>query len=102
MTAKSDKDSLLNAANVAATSSSSSAASAAAAAASVALLNKDVEYVKGDVLELKNDIKFIKDEFLTRREFMDAFIPVRNGFFGMIGLVATGFLGAVINFFIRK
>jgi len=61
-----------------------------------------IDYIKQDVVEVKEDIKYIKEEFLTRREFQEAFIPIRNGFFGMITLIVTGFLGAVISFFIKK
>lgn len=68
----------------------------------IAILQTQMLDVKSDVVDVKADVRYIKQEFLTRKEFLDAFLPVRNGFFGMITLVATGFLGAVINFFIRK
>ncbi|OGO14259.1 MAG: hypothetical protein A2Y53_03895 [Chloroflexi bacterium RBG_16_47_49] len=61
-----------------------------------------IEYIRTDVDEVKEDIKYIKENFLTRREFNESFSPIRNGFFGLIMLVVTGFLGAIINFFIRQ
>ena len=61
-----------------------------------------ISYIQNDVIEVKQDIKYIKEEFLTRREFQEAFTPIRNGFIGMIMLIITGFMGAVVNFFIRK
>jgi|WetSurMetagenome_2_1015567.scaffolds.fasta_scaffold54131_3 hypothetical protein len=61
-----------------------------------------IEYIQGDLIEVKQDIKYIKEEFLTRREFQEAFIPIRNGVVGVIMLIVTGFVGAIINFFIRK
>jgi hypothetical protein len=57
-----------------------------------------IEYIKNDIIEVKEDVKYIKENFLTK----EAFLPVKNGFFGMIALVLTGFIGAIVNFFIRK
>jgi len=65
-------------------------------------IDVQIDYIKSDIVEVKQDVKYIKEEFLTRREFQEAFIPIRNGFFGVITLIVTGFLGAVINFFIRR
>jgi hypothetical protein len=64
-----------------------------------------LEYVKTDVEEVKTDVKYVKENFITRREFEEfqqQFMLVRNGFFGMIMFIVTGFLGVVVNFFIRK
>ena len=65
----------------------------------------EIKYIQEDVKDIQGDVKYIKSEFMTRRDFetwtRESFVPMRNGFYAMIMLVVTGFLGAVINFFIR-
>jgi len=68
----------------------------------ISVIETKISYIQGDIVELKEDIKYIKEQFLTRREFLEAFTPIRNGFLGLIALVLTGFVGAVINFFVRN
>jgi hypothetical protein len=68
-------------------------------------LDIKLQYVKSDLEEVKTDVKYVKENFITRREFEEfqqQFLLVRNGFFGMIMFIVTGFLGVVVNFFIRK
>lgn len=82
----------------------------------------DLKYVKGDVEEVKQDVKEldkkvttayltiksfeeqfipVKDNFLSKDLFYAEFKPVRNIIYGMVGLILTIVVSAIIYIAMR-
>jgi hypothetical protein len=60
----------------------------------------DIEYIKRDVEEVKGDVKDLNAKvekyYLTIKMFEAEFRPVRNIIYGMVGLILTLVLTAVV------
>jgi hypothetical protein len=60
----------------------------------------DIEYIKRDVEEVKGDVKDLNAKvekyYLTIKMFESEFRPVRNIIYGMVGLILTLVLTAVV------
>jgi hypothetical protein len=67
----------------------------------VALMKKDIEYIKKSVDDLSGGVKDVKKNtetnFVTRAEFT----PVRQIVYGMVGLLLTAVVGALISLVLR-
>jgi len=61
----------------------------------VALIAKDVEYIKKDVGDIKERLE---KSYVTREEFD----PIKKLVYGIVGLVLTGVVGALLTLIIRK
>ena len=61
----------------------------------VALIAKDVEYIKKDVGDVKERLE---KSYVTREEFD----PIKKLVYGIVGLVLTGVVGALLTLIIRK
>jgi hypothetical protein len=61
-------------------------------------IKKDVEEVKGDVKEL--NVK-VEKYYLTIKQFEAEFKPVRNIIYGMVGLILTLVLTAILYLVIK-
>lgn len=62
--------------------------------------------IKSDISNIKDSIKEIRDNYIPRREFDDAFrtireeiSPLRRFVYGIIGTISLFFLGAILNLF---
>lgn len=52
-----------------------------------------LEELKKDIVELKKEMKESSDNYIKREEFL----PVRNVVYGMVGLILTGVLLALVG-----
>ena len=58
----------------------------------LALVQKDVEYIKQSVDEIKRDLEELPDKFVSQ----DQFYPIRAIVYGLVGAVLMGVIGAVL------
>jgi hypothetical protein len=72
---------------------------------SIAKINTNIEYIKRDIGDIKTEIKVLKENFVTQKDFdalkMDAvtqreFSPVRTIAYGLIGTISLSVLGALL------
>jgi hypothetical protein len=61
----------------------------------IALIAQDIKYIKDDVQEIKGKLE---KNYITREEFD----PIKKIVYGIVGLVLTGVLGALLALVIRK
>lgn len=87
---------VLATAGAAATQLTSTAAQAATALAETTKL--DLVYIKEALKEIKADLKLLDSQFVS----VEAFIPVRNLVYGIVGLLLAGVVGGLLTLLIRK
>jgi tetrahydromethanopterin S-methyltransferase subunit B len=67
----------------------------------VALMKKDIEYIRRSLDDLNGTVKDVKKNtemnFVTKAEFT----PVRQIVYGMVGLLLTAVVGALISLVVR-
>jgi hypothetical protein len=56
----------------------------------------DLKAAKEQITEQKETIARMDDHFLTRREFSNAFTPVRNVVYGMVGIILSSALASIL------
>lgn len=68
------------------------------------VLEVKLTYISKDIGEIKTDIKEIKSDYVSRREFTDGLetirgeiAPLKKIVYGLITLVMIAVLGAVVN-----
>lgn len=76
---------------------------------SLASNTTETSNIKNDVKEIRLDIKDIKNDFVSRREFTDGLetvrqelSPLKKFIYGLIAVVLLAFIGAVINLVLMK
>lgn len=62
---------------------------------SIALIAKDIEYIKTDVKDIKDKLE---SHYVTTEEFD----PIKKIVYGIVALVLTGVVGALLALVIRK
>jgi len=60
-----------------------------------AIIAKDLDYIKSDVADIKSDIQ---GHFVTKEEFM----PVQRIVFGLVTLILTAVVGALVGLVILR
>jgi len=50
---------------------------------------------------LEEDVKSMKEQYISRGEFEARFAPVQKLVFGLVGVILLSFFGAVATFFIK-
>jgi thiosulfate reductase cytochrome b subunit len=63
-----------------------------------ALMAKDISQIRGDLAEIKEDIKQLKGEFVTRNEFM----PIKQIVYGAVALILVAVIGGLLNLVLRS
>lgn len=58
-------------------------------------IKADLEYIKRDIAEIKQNVKV---DYVTREEFQ----PIKSIVYGMVTIVLTGVIGALIALVINK
>lgn len=58
-------------------------------------IKSDLEYIKRDISEIKNTLKA---DYVTREEFS----PIKSIIYGLVALLLTGIVGALIALVIDK
>lgn len=61
-------------------------------------LSYDIQYIKRDIAEIKQTIKEGKEDFVSRAEFA----PIKQIVYGLVGLILTGVVGALLTLIIRQ
>lgn len=61
-------------------------------------LSYDIQYIKRDITEIKQAIKDGKNDFVSRAEFA----PIRQIVYGLVGLILTAVVGALLALIIRQ
>jgi hypothetical protein len=61
----------------------------------LAVIQKDLEYIKINVKDIRDKME---KEYVSRAEFE----PIRNIVYGMVTLVLTGVVGALLTLVLRK
>jgi hypothetical protein len=61
----------------------------------LAIIQTDISYIKGEVLEIKN---LVKEQYITKAEFE----PVKRLVYGLVSIVLTGVIGAILYLVIQK
>lgn len=56
----------------------------------IALIKKDVEYIRKDVVDIKNAMA---SDYITRLEFD----PIKKIVYGLVGLILTAVMGALVG-----
>lgn len=62
---------------------------------SLATIKTDLEYIKRDIGEIKQTLKA---DYVTREEFS----PIRSIVYGMVGLILTAVIGALVALVIKQ
>jgi hypothetical protein len=77
--------------------------------ASMAVNTAETQNIKTSIIEIRNDIKEIKDDFVNRREFTEGLTAVREEItplkkvvYGIIGLIVTGVIVGLLKLIINK
>jgi hypothetical protein len=72
--------------------------------ASLAVNTNETANIKGSVTEIKTDIREIKNDFVSRREFNDGLTavreeitPIKKVVYGMVGLILLAVVGAIVQ-----
>lgn len=90
------------ASTVAATAAQAAAVLAATAAQTATTLAEttrlDLQYIKDALKELKTDLKEMEGRFVS----VEAFTPVRNLVYGIVGLLLAGVVGGLLTLLIRR
>jgi hypothetical protein len=63
-----------------------------------ALMAKDISQIRGDLAEIKEDIKQLKGEFVTRNEFM----PIKQIVYGAVALILVAVIGGLLTLVLRS
>lgn len=58
-------------------------------ATQIAVIANDICYIKNDIKEIKGKLE---QDYVTQEEFK----PIRNIVYGMVGLILTGVVGAMV------
>jgi hypothetical protein len=58
----------------------------------------DIKYIQRDLGEIKTSLKENNDKFVTQDEFE----PIRKIVYGLVGLILTGVVGALLTLIIRQ
>lgn len=85
------------AAAAAAATAAAVAAAKAATDANAALLGLDIGYIKRDIAEIKESIKSLSGEYITRGEFQ----PVQRIVYGLISVLGIATFGAIIKLILK-
>lgn len=59
----------------------------------IAVLSTEMKNIVSDISEIKELFKSAQNKYVT----LDQFLPVRNGFYGFVGLIVTIVIGAIIR-----
>lgn len=62
---------------------------------SLALLSQDIRYIQKDIMEIKAKIE---NDYVTREEFD----PIKKISYGLIAIVLTSFIAAVLSLIVKK
>lgn len=58
----------------------------------------DIKYIQRDLGEIKQALKENNDKFVTQDEFE----PIKKIVYGLVGLILTGVVGALLTLIIRQ
>lgn len=61
-------------------------------------LSYDIQYIKRDIAEIKQTIKESKEDYISRAEFN----PIKQIVYGLVGLILTGVVGALLTLVLRQ
>ncbi len=74
-----------------------------------AALNVKLDYIQRDINEIKGDVKEIKNDYVSRREFNDTLkslreeiAPLKKFVYGIISVIGLTVMGAIINLVINQ
>lgn len=72
------------------------------------VLEVKLDYIQKDVLVIRQDVKDIKNEYVSRREFTDAltairdeFSPIKKFVYAIISILGLAVLGAILNLILK-
>lgn len=68
-------------------------AAAAAAATQAAVVATDIAYIKRDIGEIKDSVRGLSSEYVTKAEFD----PVKRIVYGLIGVLGIATMGALLK-----
>lgn len=63
-------------------------------ATQIAVIANDINYIKTDIKDIKSKLE---SDYVTQEEFR----PIRNLVYGMVSLVLTGVLGALVSLVLK-
>ena len=55
-------------------------------------INLQLRYIRDDIKEIKENVKSDKEKYITKEEFA----PVKSIAYGVVGLILTGVVGALM------
>lgn len=93
--AKQQVDEITNSAVVAQAAATAAASQAASAAA---VVGADIKYIQRDIAEIKDIIRNMSSEFVTKTEFD----PIKRVVYGMVTLILTTFLIGALALVLNK
>ncbi len=71
-------------------------------------LNVKLDYMQRDIKEIKDDVKDIKNEYVSRREFTDSvkaireeISPLKKFVYAIISVLGIAVLGAILNMVLK-
>lgn len=71
----------------------------------IALINNNIDYIKQDITEIKEDIKTLAGSYLTRAEFKDFlaqdYSNVKRLVYGVVGSILLAFMGALATLLLK-
>jgi len=67
----------------------------------IKLIQKDTEYIKLGLEDTKNNINLIKNKLENRYISRDEFAPIKSIVYGLVGLILTGVVGALIALILK-
>lgn len=72
-------------------------------------LNVKLDYIQRDVTEIKGDIKDVKKDYISRREFTDALTalrdeiaPLRKFVYAIISVFGVAVIGAILSLVLKR
>lgn len=68
----------------------------------LALLFKDIDYIKRDIHEMKTDLKSVSGLYVTRKEFELEIKPLKRIVYGLISIILSSVVLAIISLVLTK
>ncbi len=72
-------------------------------------LNVKIDYIQRDIQEIKQVVKEIQSDFVSRREFneslkaiRDEISPLKRFIYGIITVIGVAVVGALLNLILKK
>ena len=71
-------------------------------AVEITSITKDIGFIREEMVEIKSNIKEIKDNIKVGYVTKDEFAPIKNVVYGLVGLILTAVVVALISLVVRK